>query len=53
MSFKITAESDLWESRGTFTLASVQLLNLRSQSSTLEVRASDRRFRGFINDFIE
>jgi hypothetical protein len=21
MSFKITAESDLWESRGTFTLA--------------------------------
>jgi hypothetical protein len=37
MSFKITAESDLWESRGTFTLARLQLLNIifsRERSST-------------------
>jgi hypothetical protein len=34
MSFKITAESDLWESRGRFTLANVALRgdNLRTAS---------------------
>jgi hypothetical protein len=30
MSFKITAESDLWESRGTFTLGARSLSNERA-----------------------
>jgi hypothetical protein len=33
MSFKITAESDLWESRGTFTLAFSQSFLLRQNIS--------------------
>jgi hypothetical protein len=34
MSFKITAESDLWESRGTFTVDTlgIRLLSLESSS---------------------
>jgi hypothetical protein len=47
MSFKITAESDLWESRGTFTLLAPHSQPIADKFSAKTVTFSAQKLRHF------